>query len=113
MFEKIPAPTPRENLRALIIDSQNLVHSVIRPALHSLGVSYVTSAFNEFHAKRLYHARHYDIVFLSFNVSRDKDGFHLFEELKYLNFIKSTTTVVFFKRRNFNRISQLRGRASA
>ena len=95
MFEKIPAPTPRENLRALIIDSQNLVHSVIRPALHSLGVSYVTSAFNEFHAKRLYHARHYDIVFLSFNVSRDKDGFHLFEELKYLNFIKSTTTVVF------------------
>ena len=91
MLEKIPAPTPRESLRALIIDSQNLVHSVIKPALHSLGVSYVTSAFNEFHAKRLYHARHYDIVFLSFNVSQDRDGFHLFEELKHLNFIKSTT----------------------
>ncbi len=95
MLEKIPAPTPRESLRALIIDSQNLVHSVIKPALHSLGVSYVTSAFNEFHAKRLYHARHYDIVFLSFNVSQDRDGFHLFEELKYLNVIKSTTTVIF------------------
>ena len=40
-------------------------------------------------------ARQFDFVLLSFNVSHDKDGFHLFEELKHLNHINDTTTVVF------------------
>ena len=82
MLEKIPAPTPREELHVLVIDNQGLVHDVVSSALHEIGIKNVSSAFNAFHAKRLCAARQYDFVLLAFNVSHDKDGFHLFEELK-------------------------------
>jgi len=95
MLEKIPAPTPREELHVLVIDNQGLVHDVIASALHEIGIKNVSSAFNAFHAKRLCESRQYDFVLLAFNVSHDKDGFHLFEELKHLNHINDTTTVVF------------------
>ena len=95
MLEKIPAPTPREELHVLVIDNQGLVHGVVASALHEIGIKNVSSAFNAFHAKRLCEARQFDFVLLSFNVSHDKDGFHLFEELKHLNHINDTTTVVF------------------
>ncbi|MBJ2130224.1 response regulator [Alteromonas sp. IB21] len=95
MLEKIPAPTPREELHVLVIDNQGLVHDVIASALHEIGIKNVSSAFNAFHAKRLCESRQYDFVLLAFNVSHDKDGFHLFEELKHLNYINDTTTVVF------------------
>ncbi len=95
MLEKIPAPTPREELHVLVIDNQGLVHDVVASALHEIGIKNVSSAFNAFHAKRLCEARQFDFVLLSFNVSHDKDGFHLFEELKHFNHINDTTTVVF------------------
>lgn len=95
MLEKIPAPTPREDLHVLVIDNQGLVHDVIASALHEIGIKNVSSAFNAFHAKRLCESRQYDFVLLAFNVSHDKDGFHLFEELKHLNHINDTTTAVF------------------
>ncbi|MDY6976969.1 MAG: response regulator [Pseudomonadota bacterium] len=95
MLEKIPAPTPREELHVLVIDNQGLVHDVVASALHEIGIKNVSSAFNAFHAKRLCEARQYDFVLLAFNVSHDKDGFHLFEELKHLNHINDTTTVIF------------------
>ena len=95
MLEKIPAPTPREELHVLVIDNQGLVHDVVASALHEIGIKNVSGAFNAFHAKRLCEARQFDFVLLSFNVSHDKDGFHLFEELKHLNHINDTTTVVF------------------
>ena len=95
MLEKIPAPTPREDLHVLVIDNQGLVHDVIASALLEIGIKNVSSAFNAFHAKRLCESRQYDFVLLAFNVSHDKDGFHLFEELKHLNHINDTTTVVF------------------
>ncbi len=95
MLEKIPDPVPREDLHVLVIDNQGLVHDVVASALHEVGINHVSSAFNAFHAKRLCETRQFDFVLLAFNVSHDKDGFHLFEELKHLNYINDTTTVIF------------------
>ena len=95
MSEKIPAPTVKEDLRVLVIDNQGLVHDVVSSTLHSIGIQHVVSAFNAFHALRLCEETRFDIVLLAFNVSHDKDGFHLFEELKHLGHISDTTTVVF------------------
>ncbi|BFT30104.1 hypothetical protein D210916BOD24_12800 [Alteromonas sp. D210916BOD_24] len=95
MLEKIPTPTAREDLRILVIDNQGLVHDVIASALHEIGIKHISSVFNAFHAKRLCEVRQYDFVLLAFNVSHDKDGFHLYEELKHLNHINDTTTVIF------------------
>lgn len=95
MLEKIPAPTSKEDLRVLVIDNQGLVHDVVASALHAIGIKHVVSAFNAFHAIRLCGEKRFDFVLLAFNVSHDKDGFHLFEELKHLNHINDTTTVIF------------------
>lgn len=92
---KIPAPTTRDDIRVLVIDNQGLVHDAISSALHGIGVKQVSSAFNAFQAIRMCDETRYDFVFLSFNVSHDKDGFHLFEELKHLGHINDTTTVIF------------------
>lgn len=95
MLEKIPAPTLKQDLRVLVIDNQSLVHDVVVSALHAVGIKHVVSAFNAFHAIRLCEDRPFDFVLLAFNLSHDKDGFHLFEELKHLNHINDTTTVIF------------------
>ncbi len=95
MMEKIPAPTPREELTFLIIDNQGLVHDVVTATLKAMGIAKVSSALNAFHALRLCEQTRFDFVLIAFNVSNDKDGFHLFEELKHLNHIDDRTTVVF------------------
>lgn len=95
MIENIPPPTPREDLNVLIIDNQGLVHEVVTAALHELGMYNISSTFNAFHAIRLCEQQRFDLVLLAFNVSHDKDGFHLFEELKHLGHINDKSTVIF------------------
>ncbi|NDV90711.1 response regulator [Alteromonas sp. 345S023] len=95
MSVQIPSPTSVEDLRFLVIDNQGLVHDVISSALFDMGIKHVSNAHNAYHAKRLCEKIHFDFVLLAFNVSHDKDGFHLFEELKHLNYINETTTVIF------------------
>lgn len=95
MLDSIPSPRPREELNVLVIDNQGLVHEVVTAALHELGMYRISSTFNAFHALRLCEQQKFDIVLLAFNVSHDKDGFHLYEELKHLNHIDDKTTVIF------------------
>lgn len=95
MMDKFPAPTHKEELSVLVIDNQGLVHDVISSALNAMGIKQVSSALNAFHALRLCEKKQYDFVLIAFNVSNDKDGFHLFEELKHLNHINDKTTVIF------------------
>ncbi len=94
-MDKFPPVTPVEDLRALIIDNQGLVHDVISNSLKDAGISRLDSAFNAFHALRLCENHQYDMVMIAFNVSSDKDGFHLFEELRHHQYITDKTTVIF------------------
>ena len=93
--DKIPLPKSIDELKVLVVDDQALIHDMVKSALVELGVKQVSSAQNAFHAVRLCQQDTYDVVLLSFNVSSDKDGFHLFEELKHNNYINDKTTVVF------------------
>ncbi|MCW8090237.1 response regulator [Alteromonas sp. ASW11-130] len=95
MLEKFPSPPSFNDLNVLIIDNQSLVHEIIKPALIDIGIKKVSSAMNAFHALRLCEQQQFDIILLAFNVSHDKDGFHLFEELKHKGFITDKATVVF------------------
>ncbi|WP_371742338.1 response regulator [Aestuariibacter sp. A3R04] len=94
-MEILSHSTPVHELNALIIDNQNLVHDVLGNALNEIGINNVSSAFNAYHALRLCEEQTFDFVLIAFNVSCDKDGFHLFEELKHLQHITEKTTVVF------------------
>lgn len=94
-MDKFPAPVSPEELKVLIIDNQGLVHDQIISALRDSGVKHISSAFNAFHAVRLCKQHTFDMVMLAFNVSNDKDGFHLFEELRQHQFITDRTSVIF------------------
>lgn len=94
-MDKIPLPKSIDELKVLVVDNQALIHDLLKSALLELGVKQVSSAQNAFHAVRLCQNDHFDVVLLAFNVSSDKDGFHLFEELKHNNYISDKTTVVF------------------
>ena len=94
-MDKIPLPKAIDELKVLVVDNQALIHDLIKSALLELGVKQVSSAQNAFHAVRLCQQDTFDVVLLAFNVSSDKDGFHLFEELKHNNYIGDKSTVVF------------------
>ncbi|NMH61169.1 response regulator [Alteromonas ponticola] len=95
MLEKFPSPPPVKDHSLLIIDNQSLVHDIIKAALAEIGITKVSSAMNSFHALRLCEQTQFDFILVAFNVSEDKDGFHLYEELKHKQFVTAKTTVVF------------------
>ena len=94
-MEKIPLPKSIDELKVLVVDNQGLIHDLVNSALTDLGVKKVSSAQNAYHAVRLCQDDVFDVVLLAFNVSNDKDGFHLFEELKHHQYISDKTTVIF------------------
>ena len=81
--------------RVLIIDDQSLVHDSLKKTLTNLGFHKIHSATNAHYAVRLCETITFDFIFLSFNVNSDKDGFHLYEELKFYGHINTQTTVIF------------------
>lgn len=95
MKEHIEAPKAINELKVLIVDNQSLVHEQIASALNDAGVRRVEHAHNAYNAVRACQENTFDIVLLSFNVSHDKDGFHLFEEFKHHQYITDKTTVIF------------------
>ncbi|NTS77003.1 response regulator [Catenovulum sp. SM1970] len=84
-----------KNLKVLIIDDQPLAQNSLKRALESLGIKSVKLAENAIYALRLCERMEFDVIICSFNLSRDKDGFHLFEELKSKGHVPLTTAFIF------------------
>ena len=94
-MKKIPQPLSPKELSVLIIDGQSLVQDSIKNALNDVGITNVKNAQNAFYALRLCENTTFNIIMIAFDVSADKDGFHLYEELKVKGHIHKETTVVF------------------
>ncbi|AXR06897.1 response regulator [Salinimonas sediminis] len=94
-MERFPPLTPDSELRILIIDNQGLVHDQVTSALREINITKVSSALNAFHAVRMCEQHTFDFILIAFNISHDKDGFHLLEELRHNNHITQKTTVIF------------------
>ena len=82
-------------MNALIIDGQAMISNAIMSALLDIGLRNVKTAENAYFALRLCEFTEFDIVLISFNVKSDKDGFHLFEEMKFKGYITKSTSVIF------------------
>ena len=95
MFFEVPLPKKLEELSAIIIDQQMLIRDAIKSVLLDAGIGKIHLCSNAFEALSACGSEDFDLVFLSFNLSRDKDGFHLPEELKFKGYIKNKTRVVF------------------
>lgn len=84
-----------KNAKVLIIDDQQLAQNFLKRALESLGFSYIVMAESAKHALRQCEDHAFNVIICSFNLSRDKDGFHLFEEFKHRGIISLTTSFIF------------------
>jgi len=92
---KIPEQKSNADIEVLIIDGQDLVHTVVRGALLDAGIEKVKSAHNSDSALRFCQATRFDMVLIAFDVKSDKDGFNLLEEMKFKGYITKTTCVIF------------------
>jgi CheY-like chemotaxis protein len=92
---EIPPMKPMKEFSALIIDEDPVIHQLLHNCLMDIGVGLVNTAQNAFYAVRRCEEIKFDIIFVSFNVKSDKDGFHLLEELKFKGHITKSTTVIF------------------
>jgi len=82
-------------LHVLIIDDNPLIHNTLKRSFVVLGIHNIKCAQNSAYALRLCEEHHFHIVICAFNVSSDKDGFHLLEELKFKGFVSKRTVLIF------------------
>lgn len=94
-MKKIPPPLEPKEVSVLIIDGQSLVQDSIKTAFNDVGITNVKNAQNAFYALRLCDQQAFNMIMIAFDVSSDKDGFHLYEELKVKGHINKETSVVF------------------
>lgn len=84
-----------KHARVLIIDDQALAQTFLKKSLEKIGFDSIQIAESAKHALRLTDDTLFDLIICSFNLSRDRDGYHLFEELKDKGAIKLNTTFIF------------------
>jgi len=85
----------KRNERILIIDEQSLSQSYLRFALDELGYQDVTIADRPQIALNLCRENHYSLIICSYNQGTGKDGYQLYEELKFSGLQKHTTGIIF------------------
>lgn len=81
--------------KVLIIDDQPLAQIFLKQSLEKIGFELIQIAESAKHALRLAKETQFNLYICSFNLSRDRDGYHLFEELKSKGLVKLTTTFIF------------------
>lgn len=85
----------KRNERILIIDEQALSQSYLRFALEQLKYQDITIADKPQLALQLCREIHYDLIICSYNQGDGKDGYQLYEELKFSGLHKHATGVIF------------------
>ena len=95
MFFEVPDLKKVQALNTIIIDQQVLVRDAIKSVLLEVGIRNIQQSSNAFEALSMCGQEEFDLVFISFNLNKDKDGFHLLEELKFKNYIQNKTRVIF------------------
>lgn len=82
-------------LKVLVIDDNLDTHNILKDGLTELGVGSIQCAQNAFDGLNLCDQASFHVIVCAFNVKSDKDGFHLFEELKFKQHISKTTMLIF------------------
>ncbi len=82
-------------LEVLVIDDNLDTHNILKEGLTELGVGSIQCAQNAFDGLNLCEQASFHVIICAFNVKSDKDGFHLFEELKFKQHISRTTLLIF------------------
>ncbi|MER2491406.1 tetratricopeptide repeat-containing response regulator [Catenovulum sediminis] len=81
--------------KVLIIDDQPLAQIFLKQSLEKIGFENISVAESAKHALRLCQETSFSVIICSYNLSRDRDGYHLFEELKATGAVRLTTAFIF------------------
>ncbi|WP_017444634.1 response regulator [Gayadomonas joobiniege] len=81
--------------RILIVDDQPLAQIYLKHALESINIRNIQVAEHADRALEFCQNNHYTLIICAFNQSKQKDGFHFFEELKLKKQLPLTTAFIF------------------
>ncbi|ATC94160.1 response regulator [Pseudoalteromonas tunicata] len=81
--------------KVLIVDDQPLAQIYMKQSLESIGFRELTCAEHAHSAIRLCEKQKFDLILCSYNLGRDKDGYHLYEELKKKRLVRQSTGFIF------------------
>jgi DNA-binding response OmpR family regulator len=88
-------PAVKRDERILIIDDQSLSQSFLRYALEQLGYQNIALADRAQTALQLCRQNSYDLMICDYNLSKGKDGYQLFDEIKTRGLHKPACGVIF------------------
>lgn len=85
----------RKDIRVLIVDEQALSQSFLKQSLEQAGYRHLYFADRAQLALQLCEQESFDIITISMNLQKDKDGFQLYEELQARRLQPSSTAYLF------------------
>jgi DNA-binding response OmpR family regulator len=88
-------PAFAQKIRILVVEDQTLAQNYLKYALENLGFANIV--FSETAKDAIDHCKNvkFNLILCSFNLSKGKDGYQLYEELKERKLIRLTTAFIF------------------
>lgn len=83
------------NAKILIVEEQPLAQSYMKQSLEKLGFRQLRFAEHANSAKEQCTTEQFDLIVCSFNLSKNQDGYQLYEELRVKRLIKNSTGFIF------------------
>ena len=84
-----------QSCKVLIVDDQVLAQGYMKYSLEELGFRDITYEDKANKAIKLIKSSHYDLIVCSYNLKKDQDGYHLYDELKSSHALSPRTAFVF------------------
>ncbi len=84
-----------KNIKILVVEDQPLAQNYLKYSLENLGFAGIVFAERAKEAIEFCRSIDFDLVMCSFNLSRGKDGYQLYEELKERHLIRLSTGFIF------------------
>jgi len=86
---------PINKAKILIVEEQPLAQTYMKHSLEKLGFTHLRFADHARSAKKQCESEEFDLIVCSFNLSKQQDGYQLYEELRVKKLIKNATAFIF------------------
>ncbi|MBE1299092.1 MAG: response regulator [Alteromonadaceae bacterium] len=87
--------TLAQSCKVLVVDDPVLAHGYLKFPLEDLGFQDVAYVGKVSQAKEAIHARSYDLIFCSYDIKKDTDGYFFYDEMVANNEISPATAFIF------------------
>ncbi|MBU2877127.1 MULTISPECIES: tetratricopeptide repeat-containing response regulator [Aliiglaciecola] len=88
-------PQISKETKVLVVDDQVLAKGYMKYSLEELGFNNITYVDRAQHALNKIRHEHYDLIICSYNLKKDHDGYHLYDQLKHNGELEPSTAFIF------------------